>query len=621
MARATTDGPWEPRTKRTERAFPGRNPLLLLLVLWALPIVGVAKESAAFQVLAWVDKTEATLEDQIFLTVSVSGERSLPSDPELPPMPDFSVTKGGTSSHTEIVNGTIRTSAEVTFLLTPRRVGTFTIGPVSVQRKGRTYQSEPLLIKILPAASPDSESPMAFVTQDVDVESPFVHQQIVYTFRFLRRVQSVEAQWDPPSFQGFWVEDLGKERQYEKVISGHRYAVTEIKKALYPVSEGPARIEETQLACQVVVQQGGSRSGRNGLFDDGIFGNPFLGSRARTITKNLRAEPISIDVRPLPEAGRPVGFNGLVGSFVVQAEVGQKELRVGDSTTLTVTVTGDGNLQDLVTLAPEEFQGFKVYPDRPSLQLDIQGDRLQGTKVFKKALVPLEDGTLEIPPQELPYFDPQTGAYRIARTEPFTLTVERSGEAEPLHVVTTAALPGSKSTIQVLGKDILPIHTGLAGARSQVPSGTTFPVYLASLLFPPLAFLVCYGRKRRQERVAIDQHIVRRKGARKKANRFLREARKQIGEAEDKEFPGHLSRTLKGLIGDKLNLSTLAYTPLEIERCLLEKGIPGEEARRVRGFLEQLEYDLYVSKRLEAGEREARYKKAKRLLAWLDKRL
>ncbi len=595
---------------------------LVVPLLGVVLAAGAAEPSEALDVRAWVDKTEATLEDQIFLTVSIYGARRLPGEPVLPALPEFSVTKGGTSSRTEIVNGTIRTSVEVTYLLAPRRVGTHTIGPVRIESKGRTFESQPLVVKILPPDASGENRPMAFVTQQVDTDSPFVHQQIVYTFRFFRSVQSVEAQWEPPSFQGFWVEDLGKESQYEKIIGGQRYAVTELKKALYPLSEGSGKIEETRLVCKLVIDRKRSPLSGDSFLDNSFLGGSFFGRQTQTITKNLRADPILLDIRPLPETGKPEGFGGLVGSFTVRAEVGQTELRAGDSTTLTVTVTGEGNLRDLVTLSPEEIPGFKVYPDKPSFQLDRQGEKLLGTKVFKKALVPLEDGILEIPSQEVPYFDPGTGSYRIARTDSFTLKVEKNGEKEePLHLVTAAPLPGSKSSIRILGHDILPIHTGLAGAREQIPLGTSLYGMLVSLLVPPLLFVVFYSRKRREERLEIDQHILRRKEARKKADHLLKEARKWTRKPEDQEFFRLLSRSLKGLVGDKLDLTTLAYTPMEIEACLRKKGIGEEETRELRGFLEQVEYDQYVSKRLEADEREARYRQAKKFLTRLNKRL
>ena len=34
---------------------------------------------------------------------------------------------------------------EATYLLAPRRAGRFTIGPVRIEQKGRTYQSQPML--------------------------------------------------------------------------------------------------------------------------------------------------------------------------------------------------------------------------------------------------------------------------------------------------------------------------------------------------------------------------------------------------------------------------------------------------------------------------------------------
>ncbi len=597
-------------------ALRRRIRLLLALALAGLAVVGAGPNAGAFELRAWVDKTEATLEDQILLTVSISGQRRLSVDPQLPPLPDFHVTKGGTSSQTRIVNGSISTSVEVTYILTPRRAGTFTLGPVRMQMKGRTYQSQPISVKILPASSPADARPMAFVTQHVDVENPYTHQQIIYTFRFFRRVQSVEAQWDPPSFQGFWMEDLGKERQYEKVINGQRYAVTELNKALYPLSESPDEIGESLLTCKLVLPaKGSSRS------MDSFFGTSFFGSRAQTLTKNLRAAPIPLRVRPLPEQGRPETFQGLVGAFTIRAETGAQRLRAGDSTTLTVTVEGRGNLRDLVTLSPEEMPGFKVYPDKPSLDLEIRRDGLYGTRVFKKALVPMEKGLLEVPPQEVPYFDPDKGAYRVARTEPIRLTVEEGRETESLHLVSAAGLPGSKRSIKILGKDILPIHTGLVGARNHVPSGTGLYAAFAGLLLPPCIFLVFYGQKKRQERLETDQHILRRKQARRQANRVLRETKRTIRRPEDKEYFGQLSRSLKGLVGDKLNRNTLAYTPVETERCLLEEGVRPGEAREVREFLEQLEYDQYVATGVGADEREERFRKTRSLLARLDKRL
>ncbi len=567
-----------------------------------------------------MDRNVVTLEDQIVLTVSVSGGRGA-GNPKLPPLPDFQVSEAGTSSRTEIINGKFRSSREYNYVLVPRRTGTHTVGPVSVTARGRTTRSKPIQVRVLAAASDEEQLPDVFIRQEVDDENPFVHQQIVYVFRFFQRARAVEANWDPPSFQGFWVEDLGKERNYEIILEGQKYAVTEIKKALFPISEGRVEIPESLLVCKVVTRN--RRSQRQGRgFEDHFFSTPFFGTgRGRTVTKNLHAKPIQITVRPLPGQGRPDEFSGLVGSFRMQASVGDMKLKTGDSTTLTVTVTGEGNLRDLVTLPPEEIPGFKIYPDKPSFELSTLGDRVDSTRVFKKALVPLEEGTLEVPGLEVSYFDPSKGEYQVARTAPIMLAVSKGEQSESAHLAGSPFLPGPRRRIQILGKDILPIHTGLVGAGSHAPAGGAMAPYLIAVLLPPCAFFITFFVKRRKERLEVDPHLVRKKEARKKANLELKEARRLMGRTEDREFYSRLARAVKGLIGDKLNLSTLAYTPAEVDRCLKGKGIKTGMIQSIHTLLEELEHCQYGSTEGDRKEREEKFNRARQFVSKLDKKL
>ena len=611
-----------PGTEKRARRQGSRRRRFLLVVASLLIVPApflITAHAQALSVQAAVDKTEATVEDQIVLTVSVIGERSLPDQPELPPLPDFNVAQGGTSSRTQLLNGRISSSVEFNYFLSPRSVGSFTIGPIRVRKKGQIEQSQPIQIRILPTQAAAGEVLPAFVEQKVDVERPYVNQQIVFAFRFLRRVQAVEAQWDPPAFQGFWVEDMGKERQYQQALGGQNYLVTEIKKALYPLAAGTLEIPGNSLTCKLVMQRRRSR-GLDSFFDNNFLQSPFLAG-GDAVTKVLQTDPVRVQVRPLPEGGRPTDFSGLVGAFSIQAEVGQERLQVGDSTTLTLTVKGRGNLRDLAELPPQELQGFKIYPDKPTLQMQPEGEVIQGEKVFKKALVPLAEGDLEIPSVELSYFDPEEGAFRTARTGPILLSVEGKAESEQLHLVQPSGAAGSGTAIQLLGKDILPIHTGLAGARRQIPAKNRLWLYLLGLVAPPGAVLTCYGLKRKRERLEVDTHLVRRKEAGRKAKKELHEAKKRLSLPGNPEFYGQISRSLRGLVGDKLNLSALAFTPAEVYRCLAGRGIETEAARSVQQFLEELESLQFGSTREEARDRENRFKKAGAILKMLDKRL
>jgi len=627
---ARTDGRMKMQAPKQEiaqrrplrRCPPGPGWACRIAAAAALVCLGIpATVSAQAAVRAWVDKDTATLEDQITLTVSLSGEEAPPSGPQLPPLPDFHVAEGGRSSHIEFVNFRKSSSIQYTYYLLPKRAGVFTIGPVRVRGPDRTLESRPIQVRVLPPEETPDERPAVFITQEVDDDTPYLNQQLVYTFRFFQRSRVAEAQWDAPSFDGFWVEDLGKERHYETVIGGMTYSVTEIRKALFPLAEGVLEIPEGALTCKVVTRQLRPLGARS-LLDEDFFSGAFFGGRGQAATKILRAAPVSLDVSPLPAAGRPEGFQGLVGSFSLRAEVGDREIRRGDSTTLTVTVSGEGNLRDLVELGPEEIPGFRIYPDKPSIEIQVQGNRVVSTRVFKKALVPMEEGTLVIPPVRLPFFDPGDGEYRVARTDPIPLSVAPGDASESAPQLASPLGAGGRTRIQVVGQDILPIHTGLAGARDQAPRGAGLLPYLLVLGTPALAFLACAFVKKRKDRLAGDPHILRRKQARSAANRELKEARKEIGGAPgDRAFYGRLSRSLKGLIGDKLNLSALAFTPAEIRRCLREKGVKEETVEGLHAFLEELEYRQFVSGGAGRAEREAQFKQARKFLALLDRKL
>lgn len=616
--RASGDA-WTESVVRARSRSRTSTPRLLLLFFMLL---SGAPGHAAVGLVATVDKTEASLEDQILLNVSVSGVRGVDERPRLPPLPDFLVQEGGTSTRTEIINGRISSSVDFNYALTPRRPGRFTIGPVTVTVEGKTYQSDPIEITIHPPekASPDKErTSTAYVTQEVDVLEPFVNQQVTYTFRFFTRLQTVEAHLQAPSFEGFWVEDLGKERQYTRVINGIQYSVTEVKKALFPLKAGPAAIDESLLTCTFLAPRKRAR-GFDSPFDDSFFAGPLFGMQ-ETVKKTLRADPLTLTVRPLPAEGRPQNFQGLVGTFQIEAALGQQTLKVGDSTTLTVTVRGRGNLRDLADVPTGDLPGVRVYPDNPSFELQQVGDAIEGTKVFKKALVPLEEGLMEISPLEVSFFDPSSGTYKTARSSPLSLSVFRPPESEAPRTLEAAGPEARKVAVKSLGEDILPIHEGVSAVLANAAPSAGLPLALVLCAVPPVLFAATAGLKRRKERLATDSSYARRRVAARNARAALTRAKQRIQETGDKDFFRELARSIKGFIGDKANLSTMAMTPAEVEDRIKALGLDAEASASVRRLLEELEYCQYVTSPKTSGEREALFKKTKNLLGMLERKL
>ena len=126
---------------------------------------------------------------------------------------------------------------------------------------------------------------------------------------------------------------------------------------------------------------------------------------------------------PLPQEGRPADFSGLVGSFTLESTVEPRQLKAGESVTLTATVRGRGNAKRIPELKIPPLDGLKIYADQPVLKDENDGEGVVVSKTMKWALVPERDGRYRIPALAMSYFDTAAGRYRTLKTAEATLSV------------------------------------------------------------------------------------------------------------------------------------------------------------------------------------------------------
>lgn len=559
------------------------QPIRLRLLL-TIAICGVAAEALAVGITATVNRREATMEDQIVLQITVEGSQL--AEPMLPEMPDFDVHPRGQSSQFQIINGQATSSVVHNFILIPRRTGTFNIGSATVEIDGTTYSSRPFSIRILEASAQPEEARHAFLAVQVSTAKPYVGQQVVFTWRFYRRVQVAGANIESIEFPGFLVEDLGELREYQTVYEGQQYVVSEFRKALFPQEEGLLTIPPSALRCQLVLR---NQRRRRSVFDE------FFGS-SQTQPKLLRSRAIQLEVKPLPEP--PSGFSGLVGQFDISADVSKRNLQVGESTTLSISISGTGNARMISQPAVGDLDRFKVYDDQPSSSIDGSGNALRGSKTFTKALVPLEAGELRIPAVSLTYFNPSEGSYRTARSRPVTLAVSPADGQEELRLTESLAPSAGKVAVRILADDILPIARGLEAVRRPSPTVSSPPIVAALLLAPAMIFgALLYGERRRRK-FESDLGLRRRSAA-------YRTARKSLGKLDNEnstELARHASLCLRTYVGDKLGLEGAALTPGEVRTELTELDLDPELIERVGETLNSLETALYGAASVEKAQ-------------------
>ncbi len=568
----------------------------------ALILVLLAGEVWAQGISATIDRNEATVSDQLRLTVTVQGSRQ--SRPQLPDLSAFDVYSRGQSSQFQLINGRTTSSVVHNYILVPKRTGTFTIGPVKANLDGRVVASKPFSVRIVEAAAQPQQSRDLFLTATVSTDEPYLGQQVIFTWRWYRRVRAGSPSLEPLQFPGFLVEELGEVREFQTTVKGQQYLVSEIRRALFPQEEGTLTIPSTTLTCQVAVR---SRRSRRSVFDD-FF------SSTTSESKVLRSGPITLEVKPLPPA--PPGFSGLVGRFDLRSQVSKRHLKVGESTTLTLTISGTGNIKMITEPPLPGLTRFKTYDDKPGGSTDRSGLALSGSKVFRKALVPLEPGNLSVPGLTLSFFDPGEGAYRTARTSAIPLTVNPADGQEELRLTESISPSTGKVAVRILADDILPVYKNL-DAVVATPFARPGPLLIAGLILPPLLFLGLIMVHRQQRRFELDVGLKRRRVALRTAHRSLAKIRSEAG--DDRVLTAQLaSRCLRSMIGDKLGVEGSALTPGEVRQHLAEQGVTEKTIAETHELLDRFEAAQYGAATVQPDQIASQLKP---LLRQLDRQI
>ena len=574
--------------------FFKKKSMLLVFVFWsALTLNAFGKN---IQVLATVDRTQITLEDSIQLSVTIKGTQNTPP-PELPSLPNFRITSGGTSSSTQIVNMERSISITHNYRLTPMNIGQFKIGPARIRANKKVYLTQPINILVKKSTAPiQTGNRPVFLEATASKKEAYVGEQLIYSFKLFYRVEAKNFDLNMPfGASHFQKEELGKAKSYQSVVNGIQYHVQEVSVALFPIKPGKAEIPPATLEFDIYHRPQNRSNG--GPFSQ-FFNDPFFSQGTRAEHKVLRTKPISIEVLQLPEKGKPEESKNIIGNFNIVSNLGKDDLEVGDTTTLTITVSGKGNLRGVSFPEPDLKKLFKIYPDQPEFNQTVIGNQITGKKVFKFALVPLKPGVVKLPAFTLYYFDPTIKDYRQAQTHPIEVNVRPSSSQETLNLVQSNSLGNiiAKPKIEILAEDILPLHTTLDdfnNINTKINASTVL-----EFTFPTIFFLICAFFIQQKKRLTTDMAFYRSQKAYKTASQKL-ESLTHSKNIDSKEFASELSEILRGYIGDKLNMKGKAITAAEVEYKLKKLDYQTNQVNITRNLLEKCDTLQYAPESFE----------------------
>lgn len=257
---------------------------------------------------------------------------------------------------------------------------------------------------------PQPQGPAVFLRAEMQPPQPVVGQQVLYTiYLFTREDIANIAPAALPAFKGFWVQDIPipQHPPMEMVeLDGRRYGrVPLIQKALFPLRSGNFPVEGATLDLTVE------------HYDRSFFFGPAV---ARPETVRLRTDGQILNVQPLPPA--PPGFAGAVGQLTLTARLEPRQLRIGEAATLTVQLSGTGNLQGLPEPKLTAPAGLTLYPPQREGKDEIAGTTVRGRRSWSYVVVPARAGSYQVEPPRVSYFDPTSREYRTATAPALEMT-------------------------------------------------------------------------------------------------------------------------------------------------------------------------------------------------------
>ncbi len=524
-----------------------------------------------------------------------------------PDFPGFDVLAGpavSQGSSIQIINGKMTRSTNVsyTFVLLAQEAGAYTISSAKVKVDKSNYSTKPLPIEVVEesqsgalstqqSARQSNQSAQAATTPEnrvakddillrtiVSRNSLYKGEPLRATIKLYSRVAIAGSEGEKmPSFNGFWAQEVpnnGTRQTQRETYNGKVYETQVLRDyILYPQQSGELVIGAAQMdiIAQVIVQS------RN---VDPFFGG---GHEVYNVRRQISTPDIKINVKNLP-AGAPASFTGAVGTFDLTEVAPKRDIASNSASTLTLRIAGSGNLSFVQSPKVEFPEAFETYNVKTTESINLTMNGGSGYKQFEYPFIPRSQGEYTIPAVEFSYFDPKTEGYVVRTTQPFVMSVSADESAVASSGgVSSLQRSISKEDVKVLGRDIRFIKIDSAGlAAIGAPfmlSGGYFIAIFVILLVAIIAFVVIRHNLHVSENVVL----ARGKKANKVAVQRFKEAKKYMGEQNERAFYEEMMKGLWGYMSDKFNIPVSNLTRESVREELTKRGV---SAADVKGFVE-----------------------------------
>ena len=544
---------------------------------------------------------------------------------QAPSFDGFTIVGGpftSSSSSFSMVNGSMSHTVKnsYTYALQAYKEGTFRIGAASLTVKGNKISSEPFEIQVLPddgshaSASGGGTSGSGSQSQSQNTNDPqvsgkdlflkvtpskksvHVGEQIVLTYKLYTKVPVSSLQVGKmPSYAGFWTKDIsdnngGSLRQSSEYINGVEYTVAEIQKVIVvPQRSGKLNIDPMSIECVAQIRTESNNRRSNDPFDI-FFNDPFFNRNIVNVKKELSTGTLAIEVKNLPDSSKPASFAGAVGSYTFKSDIDKTELKTNEAFTLTLTVSGTGNIELLQMPEPNFPPDFEVYDPKITTAPSVTAQGLSGTKKAEYLVIPRRAGNFNLSPVEFSFFNPANGTYTSLRSDNYSVHVEKGSGDEGDGGVYASNQEG----IKYLGSDVRHIMTGNPHLKAKHSSFFGTAPYFVVLLAMLLIFIIMLLVSKKREQSKEDTMANRNKKATKVARGRLKKADQYLKVKDQNNFYTEMSQALWGYIADKLGIERSKLSMDTVSETMKEKNVPDDLTQQFIDTLNSCEFARFA---------------------------
>ncbi len=537
---------------------------------------------------------------------------------EAPNFKNFQVIGGpNTSVSNSWLNGAHSYAKTYSYFLAPQKQGRFKINSASIEIEGKTYKTDAVTVQVTKAVKRPNDpynvdgvaSENIHLVAEVSNENPYLNEAITVVYKLYVSQNTGVSNWrevENPRYNDFWSQKIDTKglRIQNGTYKGEDYRYVVLRKTvLYPQKSGKLEIEPLKLDVTVEVP-----TNRRD-----IFGGMHMAQTNRTVSAGSR----TINVKALPEEGKPDDFTGAVGDFKFNVLTSKSELNASESLRATVQVTGKGNLKLFQLPKLTLPSSLEVYEPEHNEAVKTYLGGMQGSISDSYTIVPQYKGKYPISSVSFSYFDLKTETYkRVTSGEIIIDVIEGpiNTSAGDDHLATS----NGDTTSKTLTSDQFAFVKTKANLKP-IASNDFFKStgFWTSLLSPLLLIPLAIVFRREKEKRNADVFGNKIRKADKLARKYLSEAKKALGNKE--AFYIALERALHNYLKAKLQIETSDFSKDKIENILIERQVNEVTVKEFISILEHCELARYTP--ITTVEMQQDYDKAASTISIIDKEI